>query len=70
MNILGNLPGHTASEQPLFPPQLWQVWFSGQAALHQNPEKDFQWEDYQAPDSGLDPRDMVARQDRTSSHVF
>lgn len=70
MNILGSLPGHTASEQPLFPPQLREVWFSGQAALHQNLEKDFQWEDYQAPDSGPDPRDMVARQDRTSSHMF
>ena len=27
MNILGNLPGHSSSEQPLFPPLLREVWF-------------------------------------------
>lgn len=70
MNILGNLPGHSSSEQPLFPPRLREVWFSGQAALHQNPEKDFQWEAYQVPDSRPHPRYMVTRQDRTSSHMF
>ena len=67
---MGNLPGHSSSEQPLFPPLLREVWFFGQAALHQNPERDFQWEAYQVPDSRPDPRHMLTRQDRTSSHMF
>lgn len=70
MDILGNLPGHTASEQPLFPPRSGKYGFLAKAALHRTRRKISSGRPTQAPDFGPDPRDMVARQDRTSSHMF